>query len=179
MQWDFQHATRIKAQSCLLTTFGCGRKSKFKRMLAKAESSITKELDIVKFLQRQRLQSYMALAILNGRQQYLADKMATMLIRESSDFDESTDDDFELARENVLDITGHGKKIFNSANEVDRRLVRAYEVKRWADDYKRHKGKVGPYKELEVERVRGLDEEEEEKSRNASARSQKLMESDR
>jgi len=52
MEWDFSHASRIKAQNFLVTTFGCNRRSKFKRMLAKAESSISKELDIVKFLQR-------------------------------------------------------------------------------------------------------------------------------
>ena len=56
----------------------------------------------------------------------MADKMSTMLIRESTDFDESTEDDFELAQENVLDITEHGKKIFNSNEIIDERLVKIY-----------------------------------------------------
>ena len=41
--------------------------------------------------------TFTTLAALNGRQQYIADKMATKLIRESSDLDQSTEDDFELA----------------------------------------------------------------------------------
>ena len=45
----------------------CLRRNRFKQMLAKAEISVTKELDLVKFLQRQRLSTYAALANLNGR----------------------------------------------------------------------------------------------------------------
>jgi len=39
---------------------------------------------------------------------------------------------------------------------VDRRLLRTYQAKRWKDDYKRHKGKFGPFKELEAERKNGV-----------------------
>jgi len=72
------------------------------------------------------LTSYTAIATLTGRQQYIADKMATMMIRESTDFASATEDDEELAVENLADTTGHGKKIFASKNEVDRRLLRVY-----------------------------------------------------
>mmetsp|Transcript_36842 Transcript_36842/g.48381 ORF Transcript_36842/g.48381 Transcript_36842/m.48381 type:complete len:129 (+) Transcript_36842:1286-1672(+) len=128
MQWDFKHAKRIGSQNFILTTLGCNRHTKYKKMLNKAESSISKELDIVKFLQRSRLTSYTAIATLNGRQQYIADKMATMLIRESTDFDDGTEDDAELDQENIEDTTNHGKKIFISHNEVDRRLLRVYQA---------------------------------------------------
>ena len=65
-------------------------------MLAKAQSSVTKELDLVKFIHRQRLQTFAILATLNGRQRFMVDKMATMLIRESSDLNDSTSLDDEL-----------------------------------------------------------------------------------
>ena len=37
-------------------------------MLQKANSSINKEMDLIKFIQRQRLTTYTALAALDGRQ---------------------------------------------------------------------------------------------------------------
>ena len=74
---------------------------------------------MVKFMHRSRLTTFAALASLNGRQQYMADKMSTLLIRESTDFDDSTEDDFELEQENVLDITEHGKRIFKSKDIID------------------------------------------------------------
>ena len=44
----------------------------------------------------------------------MADKMATMVIRESSDLDEGTEDDFELEQENVADVEEHSRTIFLS-----------------------------------------------------------------
>ena len=76
-----------------------------------------------------------------------------MLIRESSDLDDSTDDDFELEQENIIDVEKHSHTIFNSTNDADRRLVKAYQVKRWKDDYKRHKGKIAPFIKTQEERI--------------------------
>ena len=78
--------------------------------------------------------------------------MATMIIRESSDLDESTEDDFELDQTNIVDIEQHSRTIFESKNAVDRRLVNSYQVKRWKDDYKRHKGKIAPFEAIQAER---------------------------
>ena len=78
----------------------------------------------------------------------MADKMSTMLIRESTDFDDSTEEDFELAQENIPDITEHGRKIFKSNEIIDKRLVKIYKFKRWKEDYKRHKGQTQAFDEL-------------------------------
>ena len=75
-----------------------------------------------------------------------------MIIRESNDLDESTEDDFELDQTNVVDVEQHSRTIFASNNDVDRRLVSAYQVKRWKDDYKRHKGKTAPFKAIQAEK---------------------------
>ena len=68
MRWDFKNTKRISKQSCVMTSLRCNRRTKFKQMLAKAESSMNKEMDLVKFLQRQRLTTFTALASLNGQQ---------------------------------------------------------------------------------------------------------------
>ena len=78
----------------------------------------------------------------------MADKMSTLLIRESTDFDDSTEDDFELEQENVLDITEHGKRIFKSKDIIDQRLVKIYKLKRWKEDYKNHKKMTKAFDEL-------------------------------
>ena len=76
-------------------------------MLAKSEISMNKELDLVKFMRRMRLFTFATLALLSRRQQYIGDNLSTMLMRESSDFDDSTSDDEELNEENEPDIENH------------------------------------------------------------------------
>ena len=79
--------------------------------------------------------------------------MATKLIRESSDLDDDTEDDFELAQENVVDVQNHSRKIFESNDIIDRRLIRAYQAKRWHDDYKLNKGKSSAFSEIKEHEV--------------------------
>ena len=83
-------------------------------MLKKAESSITKDLDLVLFIRRQRLQTFTKFATLNLRQRFVVEKMETMLIRESSDLDDSTSEDDELEQVNEFDLMYHGRKIVSS-----------------------------------------------------------------
>ena len=64
--------------------------------------------------------TYALLALLNPRQQFMVDKMATMAIRESSDMDASTDDDMELRQENMEDALDLGKRTITSRNNVDK-----------------------------------------------------------
>ena len=112
-----------------------------------------KELDLVKFLKRQRLTTFTSLAALDGRQQYMVDKMANMLIRESSDLDEKTESDEELDQEKMQDVERHSRRIFNSNTAMDRRLIRAYQAKRWRDDYKYNKGTSSAFTEIRDDKV--------------------------
>ena len=74
MQWDFKNATKIKWMGFCEVMLGGGRLSRRRKsMLGKAERSIEKGLDLIKFIKRQRIMVYAALATLNGRQKYLAD----------------------------------------------------------------------------------------------------------
>ena len=108
-------------------------------MLAKSEISMNKELDLVKFMRRMRLFTFATLALLNRRQQYIGDNLSTMLMRESSDFDDSTSDDGELNEENEPDIEEHSKKIFMSKDKVDQRFIKIFKIKRRDEDRKRLK----------------------------------------
>ena len=108
-------------------------------MMGKAESAVTKELDIVKFIRRQRFTQYASLALLNGRQLFVTDGLSNMLIRESSDLDEETEDDMELAQENFADVQQMGTKIQHSLDPVDKRLVNIYRLGRDDKDQRQEK----------------------------------------
>lgn len=69
----------------------------------------------------------------------MVDKMADMLIRESSDLDDSTSQDDELEQVNLADAQEYGKSIVHSNSIVDRRIVDLYRLKRWKEDRKHHK----------------------------------------
>ena len=99
-------------------------------MMGKAEISVTKELDLVKFIRRQRFTQYATLSLLNGRQVFVTDKLSNMLIRESSDLDEYTEDDMELEQENFADVQQVSSKIQHSLDPIDKRLVNIYRIGR-------------------------------------------------
>ena len=83
-------------------------------MLTKSQSRINKEMDLKKFLLRQRIQTNAILGLLSGRQSFFVDKMSQMTIRESSDF-EKTSSDSQLSdwqRDNM----DYAKKMSTSKN---------------------------------------------------------------
>ena len=53
---------------------------------------MTKEMDLKKFIVRQRLQTTALLGLLSGRQSFFVDKMSQMIIRESSNFEDTSSD---------------------------------------------------------------------------------------
>ena len=120
--------------------------------MANSEKQVEKELDLVKFLQRSRLTIWALLALLNTRQQFMVDKMATMVLRESSGMDEESDD-WELEQENMHDVLEHGKRSITSSNIVDQNLIGFYKLKRWSEESRRMKNKA-----LNLSHVRDLEE---------------------
>ena len=69
----------------------------------------------------------------------MVSKMANLLIRESSDLDDSTSHDDELEQMNIADNHLLGRSIVNSSKKVDRRIVDLYRLKRFKEDRKHHK----------------------------------------
>ena len=85
------------------------RKDKYDKILAKTERKVSKELDLIKFIKRQRIQSYAMLASLETQQQYFIEKLSSMQIWESSDFNDSSNDDPEVEEERVQDFNAVSK----------------------------------------------------------------------
>ena len=79
MAKTFKKLTFYAANLC------CNRK--YKKMMQKANSRIEKELDLRKFILRQRMQVTALLGLLNSHQSLFVDKMSQMVIRESDNFD--------------------------------------------------------------------------------------------
>ena len=72
------HYLKFACGSCCCL-FRSARRSvsyQFGQLLKKADSSVNKELDLKKFLVRQRIQSTSLLGLLSGRQTYFVDKMS-------------------------------------------------------------------------------------------------------
>ena len=54
---------------------------------------MNKELDLRKFIHRQRLSTTALLGLLDGRQSLFVDKMSQLVIRDSSNLDETSSDE--------------------------------------------------------------------------------------
>ena len=72
----------------------------------------------------------------------MVDKMATMVLRESSDENRKDYVDLDLAQENLADTLEHGKRSISSYNSVDQRLISFYRLKRWHEDRKKRKAQT-------------------------------------
>ena len=87
-----------------------------------------KELDLRKFIYRQRLFVTSMIGLLSGRQSFFVDKMSQMMIRESSNLDE-TSSNGELSDWGKDDMH-YVKRMFESSNKVDQRLIDMYKVRK-------------------------------------------------
>ena len=106
----------------------CCRNTRYQKLIQKSQSSITKELDLRKFIYRQRLQSVAILGILSGRQSLFVDKMSQLVIRESSNFEETSGDE-ELSDWQRDDMV-YAKRMKQSSNRIDQRLINIYKIRR-------------------------------------------------
>ena len=106
----------------------CCFRTKYKKLIKKSQSSLGKELDLRKFIYRQRLFVTSMIGLLSGRQSFFVDKMSQMMIRESSNLDE-TSDDAELSDWGNDDMH-YVKRMFESSNKVDQRFIEMYKVRK-------------------------------------------------
>lgn len=95
--------------------------------MRKANSRLAKEMDLQKFLHRQRIFITSLLGLLKSRQSSFVDKFSQFVIRESTDM-EATSQDADLS-----DL-GHGDMHFvgsmvQSSNTVDKRLINIYKLR--------------------------------------------------
>ena len=88
---DLNNVAKIKFRDYFSNLFSCDKS--YKRWVKKTRSSIKKEMDLVKFVQRQRMMVTSLMGLLTGRQKGFVDKMSKMLIRESSNWENTSLDD--------------------------------------------------------------------------------------
>ena len=81
----------IKLIHCVESFLLC--RTNYRKMILKSQSSLSKELDLRKFIYRQRLQTTAILGLLSGRQSFFVDKLSQLVIRESSNLDETSSDE--------------------------------------------------------------------------------------
>ena len=101
---------------------------KYKRIMQKSQNFIKKELDLQKFIFRQRLQTTAILTMLQGRQLSIVDKMSELVLDESSDLSDrassSSDDELNLIKKKASDK--NIKRMIKSSDKVDKRLLNQY-----------------------------------------------------
>ena len=90
-----------------------------KRQLKKSLIQIDKELDLKKFLYRSRISVASLLGLLTSKQSAFVDKMSQIVIRESSDFDETSEDDELESKQNEKDMNFFVQKMVRSQNVVN------------------------------------------------------------
>ena len=72
--------------------FSFRKAQKYRQILNKSKSRLEKEMDLQKFLHRQRVLVTSLLGLLKGRQNAFVDKFSQLLIRESSDMGQTSSD---------------------------------------------------------------------------------------
>ena len=93
--------------------------------MKKSQDVITKELDLRKFLTRQRVFTTAILGLLSGKQSFLVDKMSQMIIREDDTQTSGTSSEGELSdwqRDNM----NYADKMATSKDPIDRRFINLY-----------------------------------------------------
>ena len=84
-------AEHFEKQGYLAYLLDCNKRNRYRKLLNKASRAIDKELDLVKFLEQRRMQTFSILATLSTPQRLITQKMSTRLLHESSSGEVSSD----------------------------------------------------------------------------------------
>ena len=137
MNWDLENTHKIPYKGLFSKEFwSCGGKARYEWQARRASNVIKKEMDLPKFLHRQRLQSYAVMMLLSKSQRYVVDKMARPVLRESDNMANTSLDD-ELDDE-TLGGPAMGA-IVASQDKPSKRLVKSFQARRKFETDKRGK----------------------------------------
>ena len=102
IQVDFKFLQPIQKMLFCFAKFQ--RSQRFAKLLSKSQQTLDKELDLRKFIHRQRVQTTAVLGLLSSNQSLFVDKMSELVIRESSNFEEESSDKelYEVYNENEI-----------------------------------------------------------------------------
>ena len=129
LQKTFSDVNIIKKMAYFRYTCCCRcepRTKRMKQMLMKSQSSLQKEMDLKKFIMRQRLQTISLLSLLNGRQSFFVDRLSQMVVRESSNFEWTSSDQNLSDKNRDSKITHNVQSMTNSTNKIDQRLLNIF-----------------------------------------------------
>ena len=99
----------------------------YKKKMLKSKHTLDKELDLRKFIHRQRVYTNAVIGLLTGSQSMFVNKMAQLVVRESSDSNTSADDELDdMQKTDTLYV----KKMMLSKGEVDNRLINLYKLRK-------------------------------------------------
>ena len=90
---EFMFVTTIKKMSFYVANLFCDKD--YKKKMNKSHTRLTKELDLIKFIHRQRVFTTAAIGLLTGPQSLFVNKMSQLVIRESSASETSSDDELD------------------------------------------------------------------------------------
>ena len=102
MSWESKHQEKIARNRLSWWHMCCSRDVKYKRMLRRAEYLFRRELDLVRFVRRQRMLTFATLAQMSRSQQRVTENMSQLVFHESSepgqtDSDSAPYDDVDLS----------------------------------------------------------------------------------
>ena len=115
----------MKKVSFYIVNLFCDRT--YKKKMLKSKHKLEKELDLRKFIHRQRVYTTAVIGLLTGSQSLFVNKMAQMVVRESSDTNTSADDELDdMQKTDTLYV----KKMMLSKGKVDNRLINLYKLRK-------------------------------------------------
>ena len=117
---DFSQIKKLHLKdyfASLLERIKCNLKNK--KLLRKSLIQVEKELDLKKFLHRSRVNLSSLLGLLTSKQSAFVDKMSRIAIRESTDFDATTEDDELESKQFKKDLNIFVQKMVTSTDKID------------------------------------------------------------
>ena len=131
MRRDFNASTKIKLRGWfkIYCNFCCNNRAKqYLELIKRSKSRINKEMDLQKFLYRQRVAMSSLIGLLSRRQALFVDQFSQMVLRESSDAGDTSEDD-ELEEFRDEDMT-YAKSMMASKDVIDQRLINMYKMQK-------------------------------------------------
>ena len=103
-------------------------KHNYAKLVNKANSRVDKELDLKKFLIRQRIALHGLQGLLVGSQQEFIDKISEIIIHEST-MDEATSSDDEHLYQSKTNKLDYLESMINSKSQINKRLLNVQKIK--------------------------------------------------
>ena len=106
----------------------------YRKKLDKAAAQIEKEMDLEKFIRRQRQNTLAILSLLSGRQIRLVTNMSRLTVSDGSESSKFSDDvknsdNFGDRKTRVQFAERYAKQTFNSTDKVDKQIIQLLNVR--------------------------------------------------